>query len=664
MTARAVSSHHQNERLEQSQDADGGKRRGALAPRALVIGLLCAALLCAVTPYTDVFLMGSELVGCHFPLGAMCLLFIIALVARFIGRLRNGPSPLSPQDLAFVFCIMLVAAGLPTWGLMCYMLPAMTCWSYYATPENRWEAIYHKYLPDWFVPKDASVITQFYEGGAAGGRVPWDAWVGPLIVWLAFALVLYAVMLCVATMVRKQWIEREHLTFPIVELPVGIITGRERASGSPLLRNWALWIGAGIPGLVHSLNSLHVYWPHLPQWQIHQQTFPQNPLPRPWQYFRLRWSIFFSVIGFGYFLTTDVSFGLWFFYIFDRIQCTVAEALGVYPQYKRVTEAQYIGAFLAVVGIGVWVARGQLRAMMSAVLGRSDSADDRDDPLPWRVAMMGLVVCCVLFVVLATTAGVRLPIALFVYVWFLIICWGMARIVSETGLLFAKATQMMPTKTLDPLLGTRRLTGPDVAITYSLQYVHMYDLKSFLMPAITHSLKIGHETNLVTRHLTGAMVAGILLGIGVSLYSTMRLIYAKGALALSPWFFQRGPSWHFGVIATLLSNRTPTDFGRLGALAAGAAFTLMLALMRHRFLWWPFHPIGYVLAYSSETRRAWFPFFVGWLCKVLITRYGSGRAYQRLRPLFLGLVLGEYLVCAFWLIIAAATGTFGHKIFP
>jgi hypothetical protein len=86
--------------------------------------------------------------------------------------------------------------------------------------------------------------------------------------------------------------------------------------------------------------------------------------------------------------------------------------------------------------------------------------------------------------------------------------------------------------------------------------------------------------------------------------------------------------------------------------------------MRHRFLWWPFHPIGYVLAYSSETRRAWFPFFVGWLCKVVITRYGSGRTYQSLRPLFLGLVLGEYLICAVWLIMAAATGTFGHKIFP
>ncbi|MFQ5808021.1 MAG: DUF6785 family protein, partial [Armatimonadota bacterium] len=341
---------------QHSEDTEAIHRAGALAPRALIIGLVCAALLCLVTPYTDVYLMGSELVGCHFPLGAMCLLFLIALASRAIGRLRGGDAPLAPQDLAFIFCIMLVAAGLPTWGLMCYMLPAMTCWSYYATPENRWEATYHRFLPDWFVPKEPSVITQFYEGGAAGGQIPWAVWVGPLIVWLAFALVLYAVMLCVATVVRKQWIEREHLTFPIVELPIGVITGRDRATATPLLRSWALWIGAAIPGLVHSINSIHVYWPQFPHWPIHHQVFPQNPLARPWQYFQLRWSIFFSVIGFGYFLTTDVSFGLWFFYIFDRIQCTVAESLGVYAQYRRVTESQYIGAFLAVVGIGVWVA--------------------------------------------------------------------------------------------------------------------------------------------------------------------------------------------------------------------------------------------------------------------------------------------------------------------
>jgi hypothetical protein len=412
------------------------------------------------------------------------------------------------------------------------------------------------------------------------------------------------------------------------------------------------------------VNSIHVYFPQFPQWLIHDRTFPQTPLARPWQFFQLRWSLFFSVIGFGYFLTTDVSFGLWFFYIFDRIQCTVAEVFGVYSQYRRVTESQYIGAFLAVVGIGVWVARGQLRAMANAAVGRGGPADDADDPLSWRVAMAGLAVCGVLFVLMITTAGVRLQIALFVYGWFLIICWGMARIVSETGLLFAKATQMMPTKTLDPLWGTRRLAGPDVAITYSLQYVHMYDLKSSLMPAITHSLKIGHDTNLVTRHQTRAMVAGVLLGIAVSVYSAMTLIYSKGALVLSAWFFQRGPSSHFGVLAGLLANKTATDPGRLAAIGAGAAFTLFLAFMRHRFLWWPFHPIGYVLAYSSETRRAWFPFFLGWLCKVVITRYGSGRTYKAMRPLFLGLVLGEYLICALWLVIAAATGTFGHKIFP
>jgi len=39
--------------------------------------------------------------------------------------------------------------------------------------------------------------------------------------------------------------------------------------------------------------------------------------------------------------------------------------------------------------------------------------------------------------------------------------------------------------------------------------------------------------------------------------------------------------------------------------------------------------------------QVWTSFLVGWIGKSLIVRFGGGRAYQALKPLFLGLILGE-----------------------
>ena len=40
----------------------------------------------------------------------------------------------------------------------------------------------------------------------------------------------------------------------------------------------------------------------------------------------------------------------------------------------------------------------------------------------------------------------------------------------------------------------------------------------------------------------------------------------------------------------------------------------------------------------------WFSIFVGWAVKAAVVRAGGLRAYQRSIPLFLGMILGEFLV--------------------
>jgi hypothetical protein len=98
----------------------------ALTGRAFVLGLTLVGLLGAATPYVDLYLQGSELVANHLPLGALCLFLAVVALAGLPPRLSRRWSRLSRGELLLVFAMLLVAAGIPTWGLAGYLFPALS----------------------------------------------------------------------------------------------------------------------------------------------------------------------------------------------------------------------------------------------------------------------------------------------------------------------------------------------------------------------------------------------------------------------------------------------------------------------------------------------------------------------------------------------------------
>jgi hypothetical protein len=95
------------------------------------------------------------------------------------------------------------------------------------------------------------------------------------------------------------------------------------------------------------------------------------------------------------------------------------------------------------------------------------------------------------------------------------------------------------------------------------------------------------------------------------------------------------------VVAALLQ---PTEPDRLGLwfVAGGLAFTLFLVKMRTVFIAFPFHPVGYAIAGTYTIDTTWMPFFLAWLAKSLLLRYGGMRLYRAALPFFLGLILGDF----------------------
>ena len=91
-------------------------------------------------------------------------------------------------------------------------------------------------------------------------------------------------------------------------------------------------------------------------------------------------------------------------------------------------------------------------------------------------------------------------------------------------------------------------------------------------------------------------------------------------------------------------------------MLVGTGIISFLLVMRHQFIWWKLHPIGYVMGAVYSSYFLWASIFIGWLLKYLIMKTGGVGSYRKLRPLFMGLILGEYGIVGLWMVIGIFTG--------
>ena len=86
-----------------------------------------------------------------------------------------------------------------------------------------------------------------------------------------------------------------------------------------------------------------------------------------------------------------------------------------------------------------------------------------------------------------------------------------------------------------------------------------------------------------------------------------------------------------------------------GYMAIGGGIMGGLLLLRQQFVWWPLHPIGFPI--SLVIHKMFFTVLVAWLLKTAILQYGGPKLFSRLRPFFLGLILGDFFPLAFLLLL-------------
>ena len=622
-----------------------------------VAGALCIGL---GSTYNDMVIKGSRLAIWNLTPAAFFLFFVLVAIVNVVLRLIHPRLALRRGELAVAFFLILLANTLTGRGFSAMVLPIITGAYYHATPENNWNEVVQPYLPDWASPQGHDVIWGFYEGSTTG-QVPWDAWLPSLLHWLVFALALFLAMVCLMVIVRRQWVEHERLVYPMVQLPLAMIADDGRGSIiKPLFRSGLMWLGFSVPFVLGSINALHNYFGSIPTVNL---SFGGIDLFEGVSGIGFR--IDPSILGFSYFIPQNVAAGLIFFHLLNQVQQGLSSILGwqlrdeAMGPYSTIVDPmivhQAMGSMIVLVLGTLWVGRRHLRAVWVKALRGDPEVDDSDEIISYRTAVLGTLVSFAAMGVWLWQSGIPLlyvPLLLFgAFVVFITI----TRVVAQGGV----AAMFPPTNGPDfvvSAVGASTL-GPQGVAGLALSYAWTVDTLILLMSACANGLKLITEVGRAVtnrRRLFVGIVAVICLTVASSIGLNVYLAYKYGALNLDGFYFIDVAKEPYRFMERNIHQPEGPNVGGWIHKGIGAAVMTGLMVAQHRWVWWPFHPLGFPV--SSALRTMVFSIFVGWVLKTVILKFGGLSLFIRLKPFFLGLILGEAVVGGTWVVVDYFTG--------
>jgi len=636
----------------------------AVTLRSVLIGFAFVVLLCGITPYNNDYLQNARIAGNHLPVASIFVLLFLVFCVNIPLRKLGSRFALTSTELATIWIILIATLAIPGISFMEILFPQLVALSYFATPENEWADTLQPHIPDWLVVTDKTAVREFYEGTERFGAVPWAAWIKPLCAWGLFMFAFYFTLYCLSTILRRQWAERERFAFPLIQVPLGVVS--DPLPGSVLnnfFKNRLLLLGVSIPVLIHLINGLHSHFPSIPQipltYNIYE-VFTEKP------FYVMRWGqslrimIFFSVIGVAYLLTLEISLSLWFFFLFFKLEQMFLEIAGLRPGggfFNR----QVMGGYLVFVTAILWTSREHLVNIFRKAFSSRLALDDSDEPLSYRSAALGFLSGFIVLVILCVIAGYTWWVAaasmLLAFVISIVLSW----FVVNAGLLRIQAP-FMPWQYIHVIGGISVLGNQNVALS-SFQRGIFRHWSDFVMPHYLHGFRAAGEVKLSRRKLFYIIALASVVAYVVSVYARLNLVYQEGALNLRNSSYVSIPRWFFEWINGWITSHRGREFMAVPGMISGATLTLFLIGMRHRFLWWPFHSIGFLLGNTPPAGQLWSCICIGWLIKSNTLRFSGPPGYRRLRPFFLGLIFGEYLMVGFWMMVGYFT-KIGYSALP
>ena len=628
------------------------KKSESVPARAILIGLI----LLPINAYWITIV--SELWATMIGMNATSL-FFNAVFNLFFLILINLPLrkflpnfAFSRTELLTIYVMLVMLSTVCGYTMMSMVIGGMTHPFWFATPENEYAQLFHRYIPSWFTVSDKRALRGFFVGGETFHTAEhFNTWLIPVLVWTGIIFAIFFTFICINIIIRKQWTEQDKLSYPIIQVPIEMTA--PRTMFRPLL-----WIGFSVSALIEIVNGLHHLFPVIPGIPLHYvHTFTEKPWLLGW----MRFSFNPFVTGLTFFAPLDLAFSVWFFHLFFKAQQLITHIELAMPSWVPVRAhgiygmQQGLGAWTTLGILSLWMTRRHLSQVWRILIGQPSTLDDSTEPLRYRFAILGLVLAMTFLVILLRQAGLSFSVMLFYFAIYLLMSIAITRARAVLGPPYHQIVFTSPQGFMVDVMGTRALGASSLTIL-SFLYAFNRENTSHPMPNQLEAFKIAERTGINNTHILLGMALALIFSILVSFWAYFHIMYEHGVVAkargpllgMGYEFFRQLSSW---LQYPKQSNYTATLF-----IGLGGAFTVFLMGMQRRFIWWPFHPAGYALGASWGMFHVWTSVLIGWAIKGIILRYGGLRAYRNAVPFFIGLILGEQIIICMWSILGAVLG--------
>ncbi len=612
--------------------------------------LLAAFLMCVPVVYMVDNAHESTIFSMMVPpiSGLLFMVMLNAPLRRFLPRFQ-----FSQADLIVIFGIVSVAAVVAgewttLWHGNLYNIPFHAKWS------DTYKNIFTKNMPDSMVVKDMASVRDI-EGGGKGWvyvltKIP--LFLPKVAVWGGLSMSLCFAMLCINSIMRGAWCERERLSFPLIQLPVSMSEG---GGSGGMWKSKAMWIAFVVMFSIDILNGLNYLYPNLPSIPVKTlfqiDTALKDPPLSNIGDFRI--SIFPFMAAIGFFMPSDLLLSFVVFFLLRKLTHVVLASNGIPQSTFSGTgllpgapyfDEQTWGATLALFLGALWVSREYLKDVWKAIRKGSPS---EDGGVSHRWAFVGLIISMLVVIWYGGYYGELSAPFMTLYVsLFMILSIVLARVRAQLGPPTHEFAYLGVNSFMYRFFGNKWVTDKQGSFL-SMAFMFMNRMVRNHPGTIQlEAMKMASNEKLNQKRLFVSIAVACVVGYFLANWFLQVWVYRTGNIEwtdASAYFENIGKDRHgtdvIGIVMTIL----------------GFAIVMVLDLIRFRFPGFPLHPAGYWLSMNYGVDYYWFGLLLALIIKNFVQRYYGLKGYDKLRAVALGILLGEYAAETIWIAMALIT---------
>lgn len=612
-------------------------------------GILTGFLLCFPVCYATTNATQSHIFSLMVaPISALLVLILLNVLLRRISmRLA-----FSQTDLIVVFAIVSVASSVAgEWAWISQ--PSIHSYALFQDSNTQFKEKFIPNLPDWLIVKDPKAVEDIKGGGRDVAYVlsKLPLYFPRYLGWASIIVTLCFAMLCINSLMRGAWTQRERLTFPLIQLPVAMTEG---GGTGGMWRNKAMWAAFAVMFSIDILNGLNYLYPNLPSIPV-KQLFDLNDAFKepPWSNIgTLPFGIYPFMAAIGLFMPSDLLLSFVVFYLLRKATHVLMASQGI-PQWvfsgtgiapgPPYFDEQTWGGVIAMFLGALYVSRGYLKEVWSDIrTGRRET----DGGIPHRWAFIGFIASFAVLVFLGML-GTLPPLYMTLYVAaFLIFSIVLTRLRAQLGPPTHEFAFFGSSALLHRFGGTRWITDKQATWVAQLFIPMNRIYRNHPMPYQLEAMKMGQMEGIKQSRIFWVVGVATVVGFFLAFFFLHVAVYRTG-----------GAGWNDApnYLSRIIDERKGPDLVGITMTLFGFAMVMLMDAIRFKFPAFPIHPAGYVLSMNYGVDYYWFGLLIALIVKGFVQRYYGLRGYEKLRAIALGILIGEYAAETIWMAMALIT---------